>query len=527
MGRPPPDEDSGVLLESLGSSGSSASSGSSGFEDASQQEEQDSEEVEDNGSVLSDSEEECQIKKMYDEWPDSEEEEEEETEELEPKYTVFLPGAEEEEETEEQRNERHHKMLRYQEIVSAVEPALISGKIDIKMIRDLGIGTTIRRTVREGDMVILTNNEYEFTIPPADEEVDNRYGMIDTHGVRYNSGYTTNGRSKQQIQYFYGMKILALQKKEPNSAEELETYLDARFDKDTGRGCLKATHFLQLISMYTDPEAPDHIFKRKAYSRMLGLTMWNEHDDEYCNNFSGMFSPEFKERCRRSFLETALSSSEFILSYDIEYDIQIASNWSTPENCNWGLLTRSWKDLVVKHLKLARIAREKLNRRALDRECKRTADFLKKEKEEEAKQKQARARVKAAKDKQDADDKEKLRKDLSASMESRMKRAKEKKEKEENDALLAELYQQEREDKERQEQTEKSRAGAKRKADAIQPTMDTGKKKEPRKSNYDPNKPKPNKTCAQHPKDANMCSLVPVENLCKFCMKAKRKAAKK
>ena len=149
------------------------------------------------------------------------------------------------------------------------------------------------------------------------------------------------------------------------------------------------------------------------------------------------------------------------------------------------------------------------------------------EKEEEAKQKQARARGKAAKDKQDADDKEKLRKDVSASMESRMKRAKEKKEKEENDALLAELYQQEREDKERQEQTEKSRAGAKRKADAIQPTMDTGKKKEPRKSNYDPNKPKPNKTCAQHPKDANMCSLVPVENLCKFCMKAKRKAAKK
>ena len=70
MGRPPPDEDSAVLLESLGSSGSSASSGSSGFEDASQQEEQDSEEVEeeveDNGSVLSDSEEEIirQIAKM-------------------------------------------------------------------------------------------------------------------------------------------------------------------------------------------------------------------------------------------------------------------------------------------------------------------------------------------------------------------------------------------------------------------------------------------------------------------------------
>ena len=45
-GRPPRDEDSGVLLESLGSSGSSVSSGSSGFEDVSQreEEEQDSDE---------------------------------------------------------------------------------------------------------------------------------------------------------------------------------------------------------------------------------------------------------------------------------------------------------------------------------------------------------------------------------------------------------------------------------------------------------------------------------------------------
>jgi len=57
--------------------------------------------------------------------------------------------------------------------------------------------------------------------------------------------------------------------------------------------------------------------------------------------------------------------------------------------------------------------------------------------------------------------------------------------------------------------------------------MDAGVKKKPRQSKSDPNKPKPNKTCPQHPKDANMCSLVPVENLCKFCMKAKRKAAKK
>ena len=507
MGRPPPDEDSGVLLESLGSSGSSASSGSSGFEDASQQEEQDSEEVEeeveDNGSVLSDSEEERQIKKMYDEWPDSEEEEaRRQAGPLEPKYTVFLPGAEEEEETQEQRNERHHKMLRYQEIVSAVD-----GKIDIKIIRDLGIGTTIRRTVREGDMAILTRNEYEFTIPPADEEVDNRFGSM------------TNGRSKQQIQYFYGMKILALQKKEPNSAEELETYLDARYDKDTGRGCLKATHFLQLISMYTDPEAPDHIFKKKAYVKILGLTMWNEHSTQHCMKFPGTFPLEILEQCRRSFLETTLSSSEFVISYDIEYDIQVASNWSTPENCNWGELTRWWKDLVVKHLEVARIALENAIRNP-------TFEVTMGDVEKKL-LKQARARRKAAKEKQDADDKEKLRKDVSASMESRMKRAKEKKEKEENDALLAELYQQEREDKERQEQTEKSRAGAKRKADAIQPTMDTGKKKEPRKSNYDPNKPKPNKTCAQHPKDANMCSLVPVENLCKFCMKAKRKAAKK
>jgi hypothetical protein len=46
MGRPPADDDSGVLLESLGSSGSSGSSGSDKFEDVSQQEEeeQDSEE---------------------------------------------------------------------------------------------------------------------------------------------------------------------------------------------------------------------------------------------------------------------------------------------------------------------------------------------------------------------------------------------------------------------------------------------------------------------------------------------------
>ena len=273
---------------------------------------------------------------------------------------------------------------------------------------------------------------------------------------------------------------------------------------------------ISLINMYE--AGPDHYHKKAKFVAIIVSHVFNKFASEFMAKHPGVFTPYRLSKTLDEWMRLVTDPRSVY-----EFPIQCKSQ------SNVDLLCKKFKQLLLALMTRGLKYYQKEDRENAQEELRKQAvarrKMKEKQKKEEIKQAKERQQMKEKKEHWPAANEREV--ESLARDERLLKREKEKKEKEEREAFWARRHQQEREDKERYEQIEKSRAGAKRKADETKPTMDAGVKKKPRQSKSDPNKPKPNKTCPQHPKDANMCSLVPVENLCKFCMKAKRKAAKK
>ena len=178
-------------------------------------------------------------------------------------------------------------------------------------LRDLGIGSPLAMCVGQETIQLL--------LIPA-EDLPER-GGVDNEIIP---------KTRAQAMKFYQTKSDELLSQEPSTSAELNTYIDALVGIVAG-GVTLAQVFVRLISMWTDPEAPVYIFKKKQYLGLLGTAMYNEHDDEYYDRYPAIFTEEFEETCRQSFIESMLMSSEFILSYNIEDDIAVGQKWTIPK----------------------------------------------------------------------------------------------------------------------------------------------------------------------------------------------------